>query len=519
MEKSRYGRVTNMENRNRLSKLRCALFCFLAVFAWGIVAHGYAFSNLTLSHDAMNEFFLGGSINCFPMSVTEWKVSIGRFLEPVYILLLKGSLATPWLTGIWALVWIFLILTVLSRIFDLKSPLALILAAGILTVNLTVTAGAGGYMTDLDADLCAAFLSALSAFFLLGGGKKRLLAVPCLVLSLGLYQPMISVSLMSVLLYCLLSFLRGENAKETFFKGLSSTLIIAVSCGLYLLVARFLCAMTGIVPEETYNGLGAILNFKETSFFSALAATYKEAAGQLLFTVSPWGKTVSILLRCLILLLDAVLVIRAALRNKAKAAGLVWVLVCLLVMPLAMNAACLLGGGKSHMLMYYGVWMADLLPLLLLKEERGKAMSVTAAILLGAVLLSGVETANALYVRKEMERDAAGQTMTRVLDRLDRTEGYLPGETEVVFLGVPAPERIAAFGYTYRITGSAKTSPISNEPYYASFFSYLLPSDIRLCDEARRTEVRGQIDESALPAFPAEGSILWIDGSIVVKMR
>ena len=262
-----------MENKMRCKNRRGALCCFLAVFVWGTIAHGYAFSNLTLSHDGMNEFFTGGSIGYFAMSVTEWKISIGRFMEPLYLLLLKGGLATPWLTGIWALLWISLILIVLSKLFDISSPLAAILAAGVLTVNLTVTAGAGGYMSDLDADLFAAFLSALSACFLLRSGKKRLFAVPCLIISLGIYQLMVSVCLMTVLIYCFLSFLRGKNAKETVFKGLSSALLIAVSCGVYLLIAYLIIALSGFSPAETYNGLENVFHWGR-DFFPFRAHSY-----------------------------------------------------------------------------------------------------------------------------------------------------------------------------------------------------------------------------------------------------
>ena len=168
--------------------------------------------------------------------------------------------------------------------------------------------------------------------------------------------------------------------------------------------------------------------------------------------------------------------------------------------------------------MYYAVWMADLLPLMLLEGE-GKMPRIVSAVLLGAVLLSYVQTSNALYVRRQSEQNAAFSAMTRVLDRLEATDGYVPGETEVLLIGVPEPPRKDAFSFTYRLIGSRDTSPISGESYYGSFFDYLLPSDIHLCGEARREALTSQIDVNALPVFPADGALLWLDGTLILRLK
>lgn len=180
-----------------------------------------------------------------------------------------------------------------------------------------------------------------------------------------------------------------------------------------------------------------------------------------------------------------------------------------------MNAACFLSGGRSHILMYYAVWMADLLPLMFLEDE-GKMPRIVSAVLLGAVLLSCVQTSNALYVRRQSEQTAAFSAMTRVLDRIETTEGYVPGKTEVLLIGVPEPPRKDAFSFTYRLIGSRDTSPISGESYYGGFFNYLLPSDIRLCGEARREALIHQIDVDALPVFPADSALLWLDDNTLI---
>lgn len=60
------------------------LASFAAVFLFGLLAHGYAFTNFTVSHDSLNEMFLSGDIRYAAGSVADWKISLGRFLYPAF---------------------------------------------------------------------------------------------------------------------------------------------------------------------------------------------------------------------------------------------------------------------------------------------------------------------------------------------------------------------------------------------------------------------------------------------------
>ena len=60
------------------------LASFAAVFLCGLLAHGYAFTTFTVSHDSLNEMFLSGDIRYAAGSVADWKISLGRFLYPAF---------------------------------------------------------------------------------------------------------------------------------------------------------------------------------------------------------------------------------------------------------------------------------------------------------------------------------------------------------------------------------------------------------------------------------------------------
>ena len=56
-------------------------------------------------------------------------------------------------------------------------------------------------------------------------------------------------------------------------------------------------------------------------------------------------------------------------------------------------------------------------------------------LLLALILFDKTVFANQLYLKKELEIDSTLSVMTRVLDRLEQTEGYAVGETPVAMAG------------------------------------------------------------------------------------
>ena len=94
------------------------LASFAAVFLFGLLAHGYAFTNFTVSHDSLNEMFLSGDIRYAAGSVADWKISLGRFLYPAYRAVFSGGAGTPWLSGVLSLVWVSLCLLYTSDAAD-----------------------------------------------------------------------------------------------------------------------------------------------------------------------------------------------------------------------------------------------------------------------------------------------------------------------------------------------------------------------------------------------------------------
>ena len=104
--------------------------------------------------------------------------------------------------------------------------------------------------------------------------------------------------------------------------------------------------------------------------------------------------------------------------------------------------------------------------------------------------------------------------MTELCLRLDQTEGYVPGETPVVFIGLPSFDTPEALRRVSQITGACLNSTVGGG-YYAAYFSYILQTPIRIGSETVLPEGT-PID--AMPPFPAEGSICRAGDTLIVRM-
>lgn len=176
-----------------------------------------------------------------------------------------------------------------------------------------------------------------------------------------------------------------------------------------------------------------------------------------------------------------------------------------------------------HDLMVYAVWLLYLLPLLLWKwtskeSTADRTVHAFIVILLSFIVFSYIQTDNAVYVKKEVESKATLSLMTEILAEVERTEGYVPGETEVLFVGqvseilqeMPGSQRLMG------ISGCNKSTAITYAGTYPAYFENVMLRDVKVVFDAGAGE-----DEEVLkmPSYPQSGYVKMLDGTVVVKLR
>lgn len=500
---------------------------FLYTYLFGIVAHAYCFLNLTISHDSLRAFYIAA----------KWpKASLGRIFYSSYIALTRGKFVVPWLIGVLALFWISIVVYLIARMFQMERRVFVLLIAGICVTNPSVYATAATYLHDLDANSFAILL-AVTAVWLWNQamgkkdnkGKFVCLGVGALILSiaLGIYQSFISVAITLIMLLSLKKLLDGEKAAKVLFDGFFGIGMIVVTAGLYLLEVKIFTQYTGIsiLDNESYNGLGNLSQAFSGNVFGKILDTYGSfvsAFKNLILTSEPVN---------LILLVQGILVLCIAVIAVIGIIKLDWwgrilFAVLGLFLPLGMNTSSFLSNGMYHVLMQYAVWFVYLLALLfvwwIIKEKKipavlKKWLGIIVLVCISLTIVENLQTSNTIYVKKNLEFQSTLSYMTRVAERMEEVEEYIPGETPVVFIGEYAVgDSMIGFEKYEVITGVEYHSPITFYDTYKDFFRYVLGRPISLEDAGNFEEHEDVLE---MPAFPKEGSIAMIEGTLVVKMK
>ena len=502
-----------------LLKDRRLLFCLLSVLCWGLVAHGYGFLNCNFSHDSLNAFYATPREN-------QWKLENGRFIVPVYRALFRGSFALPWLVGLLALVFIGLSLYLMARMLKLRKPLLLVLAGGILTANLSVTAQTATYIHELDCNYLSLLLSvsAVYLWYCYRGWLTFLGSTALIFLSLGIYQSFFAVAATLMILLSLKDLYEDVDVSSVFLRGLQGigTLLLAIVG--YILFNAILCRLFHLTrpyqvaqSAEILRSLPQLVRGAYVDFFRALNnRAYPDGFRFVLYAVD-------------VLLLATLVCALAQKRKEPVRLLLMAVLLCLT--PLAMNVTFLLTqGNQVHELTYYAIWMVWLVCLLLpfhpgicpVTRRWPKVISVCLA---GMILWQNVVFANTAYMKKQVAEKATYSTITRVLDRIEQREDYVYCETPVAFIGTGGGIAYpVAYGNMHRLVGLHLNDSIGVDvpldfynAYYA-YFCYVLDYPIVLCDGAKWQELRNSDRVSQMPAFPDPNCTQMIDGILVVKM-
>ena len=531
----------------KLWKYAAFRFSLISAVVWVLAGHAYAFFNDLFSHDALNALYASGMEE-------RWKVELGRFVFPLYRTIFRGALATPWVIGLLTILWVALAVYVLAKIFELKTFAPIFFAAGILAVNRTMFCLGGTYLYELDIDMLSVFLAALSVYLWKNRKYGFLLGALPLVGTLGIYQCNISVAAVLVIFVLVLALVRGEmTAKEAFRKGLLALAMLAIGALIYLAFLKLISWIVGISPVSGYyNSITNILKPKTRGIFSLLFGMYRDYRKTVFYWPTSYPEILIICAVLFSLLATLIQMVWNGVRRKVGKPALVLAAVLLALVPAASNTAYVLNNGDVHDLMKYAVWMVFLLPLIVLGKAHdvvdaggdadaassesenassSKALRLKKAIpsivyvLVFVILADFVVSANSIYLKKNLEQHATLSLMTRVFYDIDRTPGYVAGETPICFIGAPDLDRqMPGFEKYYLFTGTWSGSAVASDNYeyfyhpYRVYAQYYLNEKAAFCSIEEYNRFKKDTAILTMPVYPEEGSIGWVDGVLIIHM-
>lgn len=328
---------------------------------------------------------------------------------------------------------------------------------------------------------------------------------------------------------CILDLLGEKGFKSVLAAGLKAVGMLALGCVIYYAVMQLVLSFTGIgLASGDSNNLDKMLELTPRSILSLTYCAYQDCYSRLVCAVSPYpaglvkGATWLMLLMAAGALLAGLRNKRLSVLDKLLCVGLV------VLLPLGMNLMYVLTGGVVHDLMVYAVWLFYLLVLLLLDRwhfrwsKKSGALNGLCMVLIFVLLYGNVQTANALYLKKDMEQKAFLSLMTRVVYKMEECSEYEPGKTPVVFVGNSDQmnKSISGFEKYREITGAgdAWSANMPEDFRSRTYFQYVLNNPALIASGSAWEEAQTDPRVSQMPSYPSDGCIAMIDGVLVVKL-
>ena len=491
------------------------VFFFTAVFFF--CAHLYRFCTLGFTHD---------SLLIDQSQDTAFQLSLGRFMQPVYWLI-RGDIAAPFLIGLFSCAFLFLTFLLIVSIFHLSSTFSIALVCMTLTANATLSIGNATYAHSTDSYMCALFLSVLSVYLFLHFRWGFLLSPFVLCAAVGLYQSYLQTAVLLYLMVLTLMLLNRSSVRAVFFTGVAAVAELLAGLLLYAFLYPLILKKLGISVATTYNGLAGVGNYNNISILSLVKDAYLYPF-QSVLNPQTHLPTLAIIMYLVLFAVTGIAVISLARCRSLSAVSVVMLILLFALMPLGANITYVISKGMVHILMSYAFFLFFVLPVSLVEQlhaEHRRIFPAIRAVLLASLsvlYLCNTAFANQFYFRRDLEMQSTLSLMSRVIDRVEQTEGYVPGETPVAFVGTlfdtPLFMNRPGFEHLFYLRGGNNVYAITYENCFSWYTQQVLGYPMRILSESERVQMAFREDVLAMPVFPEDGCCRMIDGTLVIRL-
>lgn len=531
----------NWLNKECEKKNELFLLSLFATFAIGLIAHGYAFLNSLFSHDSLYEMYI--------LDSASWKISLGRYLNPLQRYIFGDVIALPWLNGLMSLFLIAVASWLTVRLFSLSKRWQVIAISGIFVTNIAVYVTIATFITDLVPNsfaLVAAITAALCwekqqrAF----SARYFAAAVALTVVTLALYQSYISVTIVAMILLSIWRLIDKAEPKKVFVKGVVGILMVTAGAVIYLLSVKTVCLITDVeLVSGRYNSLTKLWD-GDNNIFARILPTYKMTVKAFvnpaqLFNVFEWWTGASFLnfaaqvINIALFVLSGIAFIRVIIAGKGlNKWAYVMIALLLVALPPVLNMTYI-ATGIDHELTRFVFCFAYVAMIML--SDRVKRLPAPRKSMLSAMrnnimpillvcitllIFQNVRMANAAYLKRDLEKSSTLSVMTCVISAIEATEGYELGKTTVAFVGNPGRVQNGepGFGDVNTLLGFDYKSQITSQAKYKAYFANILQYPITLLAGEEYEALLLDERVAELPIFPEAGSVTVIDDVVVVKM-
>ncbi|MGN0990732.1 MAG: glucosyltransferase domain-containing protein [Candidatus Ventricola sp.] len=471
-----------------------AAFSLLFMFA----AHAFCFFNLTYS---------SGAVMLSVSSGRSAQIAGGSVLQPLYFRL-RGSISSPLLVGMLSTLYLTLSNVVLVWLLGLRRPLPILALCGAMTANAAVTSVCAGALNTADAVFLAMLLAALAAACCLRMPLGALVGAVPLTAALGL-DPTAASFFAALTLIVLLGDLMTAHKPKAFLRGLGALLLtLALGTVLYALGDLLMLRRSGLDQQAALQTGG-----------TGLAGIWLAPIRALLAPLTAYA-SLSVVLRALLVLLAA-LAFAASVRSLGTSCALLAVLGAL-ALPLVCNLPIFSADTVPQITMAYCLLDVFLITLLARLAPENVRTQKLAAYTFGVIFLGSIVFSNQVYLKKNLEFESTLSLMSRVIQRIEETEGYHPGYTPVAVIGTPEDSLFSVerkgFEHLSALDASSGNYAVSTDEDMIWYSWEVLGYPLNFVSTFELEQLKEDEAVRALPSFPDEDCCTFIGETLVIKL-
>lgn len=497
-------------------------FIFMIVFAFGLISHGYFFSNSILSHDGL------WAVNA--ISDLELKISSGRFIQYI-VFKIRGWYNIPWIIGIMSLLWISCSVYVTTKTYNLKSKLSIFFVSIIFILNTSNIITIATYTHETDTYQLALLFALLSVY----ASKFKygfIASIVFIAFSLGLYQGFISVIVVAFVLLSIIDVLDNKDFKIVILNGIKRILIIFIGCVFYLILMNLTLNLFDIELTQRANSLFDI-DFSFTNFKN----TINQGISYFKNPVSYSNEAKTLISFCYLLFIIIIVynLITLAINTRLEKINILILIILSIVFIFSMNIMYFFKSSIYYDLMYYGNLFMLILGIILADKSSNlvcnldilkinKSFRLLSFVLIGVIYFNNFIFANQSYFKKYTDFVSVNSTMTRIIGDMEDIEGYTMGETPILFSDalwlspIYSENKDMPNLSTWVLTNGIISIRASYEQYFKNIMKYpinLHPVNYENTIGAERALFMEFLD---MPEFPKKGYMKMVDGVVLIKL-
>lgn len=523
---------------------------FISTFIIGVFTHLFVFVNKFYNNDDIAYI---GRTEVDHLSTGRWFLNILTKLSSDY--------SMPWVIGILSLFFLALTAVVLCSILQTKNFYSGTLIGGLL-VTYPSNAGNFGYMFLADGYSEGIFLSVLGVYFLRSFSNckrdsiiKGAISAFCLALSLSVYQAYFCIAI-GLILICLISdctmdILDSRLWINTLKKGIRYLAVLTGALSIYLITVFISLHLTGTQLSSYQN----INNAATLSFESLIQGFYNAYKNFILFIqTKDFGNYNSNLFAAhLGMVITSICLGGYTLYRKLKPCiqaaektedhiysrmvnigggvykNLAILFLLILLLPAAIESIYLIAsqGENLHLLTKYSrvLWYIVYVKLMdgVCHIINKKIWYKTAALITAVTIFQNYLVCNICYYRMQITYNSVYSMLTRMAVRIEESPGFTYDSVVWVAADGDNPSLtknlVPGFSETRRMTGISKEGDLMlSEQSIYNMMRGSIHLEYQIPEEKQRKIIVATKQFADMPIYPAEGSVQWIKGTLVVKI-